>query len=91
MNKSVVNLHFQVDEEPLCGCATCKSLFIYLSQMNHKETTQSLSNELTKKGSQDTEKNEEKTRKKSAFRFLACVRASPAIEISVLRRSNDIG
>ena len=20
----------QVDEEPLCGCATCKSLFIYL-------------------------------------------------------------
>ena len=22
---------YQVDEEPLCGCATCKSLFIYLS------------------------------------------------------------
>ena len=82
MNKNVVNLHFQVDEEPLCGCATCKSLFIYLSQMNHKETTQSLSNELTKKGSHHTEKKEkkkeEKTRKKSTFRFLACVRASPA-------------
>ena len=82
MNKNVVNLHFQVDEEPLCGCATYKSLFIYLSQMNHKETTQSLSNELTKKGSHHTEKKEkkkeEKTRKKSTFRFLACVRASPA-------------
>ena len=23
----------QVDEEPLCGCATCKSLFIYLSTL----------------------------------------------------------
>ena len=24
------NVMYQVDEEPLCGCATCKSLFIYL-------------------------------------------------------------
>ena len=37
------------------------------------------------------EKKEEKTRKKWTVRFLACVRASAAIEISVLRRSNDIG
>ena len=60
MNKNVVNLHFQVDEEPLCGCATSKSLFIYLSQTNHKETTQFLSNELTKKGSHHTEKKKKK-------------------------------
>ena len=64
MNKNVVNLHFQVDEEPLCGCATCKSLFIYLSQTNHKETTQSLSNELPKTASHHTEKKEKKKRKK---------------------------
>ena len=64
MNKNVVNLHFQVDEEPLCGCATCKSLFIYLSQTNHKETTQSLSNELPKTASHHTAKKEKKKRKK---------------------------
>ena len=26
----------QVDEEPLCGCATCKSLFIYLFLYNFR-------------------------------------------------------
>ena len=33
-NSNSTRYMYQVDEEPLCGCATCKSLFIYFLIFN---------------------------------------------------------